>query len=92
MACRSSQVSVGRLPKPPDTPPMDVEPERTMSMLVPMAAKTPETRAFAPSPTATIEMTDATPMMTPSAVRKLRVLLRISAETAMGITFARFMT
>ncbi len=53
-------------------------------MLVPMAAKTPDTRALAPSPTATIEMTDATPMMTPSAVRKLRVLLRSSAVSGDG--------
>ena len=92
MALRSSQVERRKAPrKPPETPPVEVEPERTMSMFVPMAANTLETRAFAPSPTATIEMTEATPMMTPSAVRKLRVLLRISAVTAMGMTLARFM-
>ena len=57
-----------------------------MSRFVPIAAKTAATRALAPSPTATIEMTEATPMMTPSAVRKLRVLFRISAPSAMGST------
>jgi len=90
MALRSSQVSVGKDPKPPATPLLVVVPESTMSMLVPMAANTPETRALAPSPTATIEMTEATPMMTPRVVRKLRVLLRRSALSAIGRMFERF--
>ena len=84
MACKSSHVRVGIDPNPPITPPDDVDPDSTMSTFVPIPLKTAATRALAPSPTATIEMTDATPMMTPSAVRKLRVLFRISAPSAMG--------
>jgi hypothetical protein len=54
MARRSSQVSVGSDPNPPETPPSVVEPDRTTSTFVPMAANTLETCAFALSPTATI--------------------------------------
>ncbi len=61
-----------------------------MSKLDPIPANTLETRTLAPSPTATMEMNYATPMMTPRVVRKLRVLLRMSAVIAMGSTLPIF--
>ena len=78
-------------PKPPMTPPEDVEPDSTMSKFVPIDAKIFSTLDFAPSPIATMEITEATPMTTPSAVRKLRVLLRRRARIAMGRVCATFM-
>ena len=82
MAFRSSQVSEGSEPAPPMAPPPCEEPLRTMSMLEPMAAKVCSTRALAPSPMATMAMTAATPMTTPSPVRKERSLLRARARSA----------
>src|ERR1051325_6239633 len=91
MARRCSQVRVGIDPKPPITPPEDVEPDRTMRRFVPMAEKTLSTRAFAPSPTATMEMTDATPITTPRAVKSERLLFLRRARKASGKVWPRFM-
>ncbi len=75
-------MSVGCEPKPPRAPPAFVDPDMTMSKLVPMAAKVSSTWLLAPSPMATMAMTAPTPMMMPSAVRKLRNLLRSKARPA----------
>jgi hypothetical protein len=66
------------------TPPEVVDPDITMSRFVPIELNTFSTPAFAPSPMATIEITEATPMTTPSVVKKERVLFLRSARTATG--------
>src|SRR5690348_9915976 len=76
MAARSSHVSDGIVPEPPRTPPSEVEPGEITSMLVPIEANAAEILAFAPSPMAVMVMTAATPMITPSVVRKLLRRLR----------------
>ena len=50
-------------------------PGRTVRTLVPMRWIWDSTRAWAPSPSATTEMTAATPMMMPSVVRMERMTL-----------------
>ncbi len=82
MAARSSKVRVGCDPAPPRTPPVWLEPERTMSRLVPMDSKVCCTRARAPAPMDVIATTAATPITTPRAVRIERILLRSRARTA----------
>ncbi len=91
MAARSSQVRVGCEPKPPMAPPALVEPGSTMSMFEPIEAKACSTRALAPSPMATMAITAETPMMTPSVVRKERILLRGSARSATRRVWSQFM-
>ena len=59
-----------------------LEPGSTMRRFVPIEAKALSTRAFAPSPIATIAMTAATPMTMPSVVKNERVLFRKSARRA----------
>ena len=83
MARRSSQVMVGCEPKPPRPPGPELEPENSMMTLVPVPSMEAWMRDFAPSPIDTMQMTAATPMMMPSAVRKERILLRRSAMPAM---------
>ena len=52
-------------------------------VLVPIAAMSLRTRWREPSPSATMETTEAMPMMIPSMVRKLRSRCAFSARTAM---------
>ena len=81
-ARRSSHVMVGCEPWPPRPPGPWLEPENNMTMLVPAPSICARTRAFAPSPIDCMKITAPTPMMMPSAVRKDRILLRVSAIPA----------
>ncbi len=82
MARRSSQVRLEALPEPPRTPPALDDPGNTISRLVPSEENACSTRDRAPSPIATVAITAATPMITPSVVNSDRALLRISARPA----------
>jgi hypothetical protein len=53
-----------------------------MTMLVPAPSICARTRDFAPSPIDCMKITAPTPMMMPSAVRKERILFRVSAIPA----------
>ena len=69
----------------PDAPPGPRRwPGITLSMLLPMVAMSAVTCAVAPLPSVTMMMTDATPMMIPSAVNDdRRTFLRISRSARM---------
>jgi hypothetical protein len=82
IARRSSHVMLGCEPAPPRPPGPWLEPENSMTMLVPALSIWSRTRAFAPSPIDCMKMTAPTPMMMPSAVRKERSLFRCSARAA----------
>src|SRR4029450_11488570 len=64
--------------------------EITMSRLEPRLRICSATRAWAPSPTATIAISEATPMMTPSIVSALGILFGRRARAAL-LAFSRIM-
>ncbi|MNC94828.1 hypothetical protein D3C83_117860 [compost metagenome] len=59
-------------------------PALTWMMLVPADFNDVSTEPRAPEPSATIAITAATPMITPSIVRVVRRRLRLSARTAIA--------
>ena len=61
------------------TPPKRPLPGLTMIMLEPICPISARMLCFEPLPMASIAMTEATPMMMPSIVRKQRILLLSSA-------------
>ncbi len=65
IASTSVHKSVGCEPAPPRTPLVCAEPERITSRLVPILSNARCTSALAPSPIATIAITEPTPMMMP---------------------------
>ncbi len=89
MVWASVTVSVEALPAPARTPPAVVAPGWTTSMLVPRLSSCFFTAALAPSPTATMAISAATPMNTPSMVRAERSLLRSSACSEAETTIDR---
>jgi hypothetical protein len=78
----SSGVMVVELPWPIRTPPDEKLPAFTMIMLVPADFTRSSIVVRAPVPRATIVMTAPTPMIIPSIVRTVRILLRFSAFSA----------
>src|SRR4029453_13294333 len=82
MARASSTVSVEALPWPPRTPLDVVAPGRTTPRLVQRFSIPSSTAALAPWPTATMAISAATPMNTPSVVSTERSLLREIAWAA----------
>ena len=64
------------------TPPVEKLPALTMIMLVPADLTRSSMVVRAPVPSATIVMTAPTPMIIPSIVRMVRILLRLSAFSA----------
>ena len=71
------------VPRAPVRRPLTLRPPASIQiMLSPMLRICSWTWLDAPSPTATLQMTAPTPMMMPSMVRTLRILLRASARTA----------
>src|SRR5262245_55348615 len=91
MAHASSSVIVSCEPRPWRTPPVLLDPDRTMSRFEPRLWICSAMRACAPEPIETIAITAATPMMMPSIVRMLRSLLTRSARTAMRALASAFM-
>ena len=92
IASRSSAVSVVAEPNPLamfiDSPPRVKLPALTRMMFVPADRSDRSTEARAPLPSATIAMTAATPMMTPSMVSTVRMRLRPSAREAIWMLTA----
>src|SRR6185295_14502985 len=82
ISAASSGVSVLALPWPWRTPPCVKLPALTMIMLVPADWIWLSIELCAPVPSATIVITAATPMIIPSMVSAVRILLRLSAFTA----------
>ena len=82
IASASSGVNVLALPWPMRTPPCWKLPALTMIMLVPAAWICDSIDDCAPVPSATIVITAATPMIMPSIVSAVRILLRASALNA----------
>ncbi len=82
IACASPTVRVELLPRPARTPLAVVAPGTTISRLVPRLLICASTDERAPSPTATIVITAATPMKIPSIVSAARSLLRLIARPA----------
>src|SRR5437867_10153955 len=82
MATPSSGVSVLALPWPCRTPPCVKLPADTMIMFVTADWICASIEVCAPVPSATIVMTAATPMIIPSIVSAVRILLRPSALSA----------
>src|SRR6186997_1882496 len=82
MASASSGVSELALPWPMRTPPCWKLPALTMIMLVPADWICVSIDDCAPVPSATIVITADTPMIMPSMVRAVRILLRPSALSA----------
>ena len=80
----SSSENGAAVPAPPCERPEREEPGETVSMLVPRRLMLFSTSWRAPEPIADITITDATPMMTPSAVRRLRIALRWIAASAVA--------
>jgi hypothetical protein len=78
----SSAVSVVAMPAPWRTPADWKLPELMLIRLVPADLTCSSIVACAPRPSATIVMTAPTPMIIPSMVRMVRILLRLSAFTA----------
>ena len=85
MATASSWVMLGRVPKPSRTPVVATLPGRMRMRLDPSARICSATRAWAPAPTETMAMTAPTPMMMPSIVSMLRIMLTRSERTAMRL-------
>src|SRR5687767_11190977 len=81
-AAASSGVIVVELPWPILTPPVEKLPAFTMIMLVPADFTRSSMVVRAPVPRPTIVMTAPTPMIIPSIVRTVRILLRFSALSA----------
>ena len=79
MVSASTTVRVDALPAPARTPPAVVAPGWTTTMFVPKLSNCFCTAALAPSPTATMAMSAATPMNTPNMVKAERSLLRARA-------------
>src|SRR4029450_6708204 len=77
-----SGVSVLALPWPWRTPPCEKFPAETMIMFVPADWIWASIEVCAPVPSATIVMTAPTPMIMPSIVSAVRILLRLSALSA----------
>ena len=73
------------------TPPTFAEPAETVSTSVPRLDTRCSIDAFAPSPSAIMTITAATPMMTPSEVNAERSLLRVIASKASAIVLLNFM-
>src|SRR6266545_7335151 len=82
MASASASVSVAATPWPERTPPCVQLPADTMIMLVPADLICCSIESCAPRPSATIVITAATPMIIPSIVSVVRILLRFSAFNA----------
>ena len=76
MARASATVSVEALPKPARIPPVVSAPGRMTTTLVPRLSICLRTASLAPWPTATMAISAATPMNTPSMVSAERILLR----------------
>src|SRR5207253_8576302 len=71
------------VPRAPVRRPLTLRPPASIQiMLSPMLRICSWTWLDAPSPTATLQITAPTPMMMPSMVRTLRILLRAKARTA----------
>jgi hypothetical protein len=86
IACASSGVSVLALPWPMRTPPCWKLPALTMIMFVPADWICVSIDDCAPVPSATIVITAETPMIMPSMVSAVRILLRASALNAIRNT------
>src|SRR5712691_958778 len=84
IASASLALSVVALPAPERAPPLELLPDMIVRRLVPSPDNWLLTDALAPSPSATMAMTAATPMMMPSVVRMLRPLLARNAARAEG--------
>ena len=82
IAPASSGVIVVEFPWPMRTPPVEKLPAFTMIMLVPADLTRSSMVVNAPVPRPTIVMTAPTPMIIPSIVRMVRILLRFSAFSA----------
>ena len=70
------------MPVPRLTPPVDVDPEKTISVLAPMLAMLFCNMALEPWPISVMAMTAATAIMTPSAESPDRILFRRIADSA----------
>src|SRR5688572_2947140 len=73
------------------TPPTLAEPADTVSTSVPRLDTRCSIDALAPSPSAIMTMTAATPMITPSEVNAERSLFRVIASNASAIVLVNFM-
>src|SRR5262245_895456 len=82
IASASSSVSVVDVPEPPRTPPWEALPALTVIMFVPAPLIWSSIMDVAPLPIATSVITADTPMIMPSMVRAVRILLRPSALNA----------
>src|SRR5262245_36187316 len=83
IASASSSVSVVDVPEPPRTPPWEALPALTVIMFVPAPLIWSSIMDVAPLPIATSVITAETPIIMPSIVRPVRILLRPSALNAM---------
>ena len=81
MACTSSITSVAGASRPR----VLGAPGRTVSRLVPIALTWSITFCLAPSPIASMAITEATPMTMPSRVRMVRKRLARSARSAVRV-------
>src|SRR5262245_52925345 len=88
MAWTSGARRVVRLPQPYRTPLCEVEPGCTMSECDPRLAICARMTACAPCPMASIAITAATPMITPSIVNVERRGLRCNARCAMRVAIS----
>ena len=88
MASTSSALSRGDWPIPMLMPPRLELPARTVIMFVPADWIWVSISCCAPWPRPTIVMTAATPMIIPSIVRLVRILLRPSALSAIRKTIS----
>ena len=79
MAAMSSSVSVLVPPVPVRTPFLLTPPASTQTTLAPILAIASRIFVDAPSPIATVQMTALTPMITPSIVSIVRIVLRRNA-------------
>ena len=82
IASISSSESGAAVPAPPCERPDRDEPGETVSILVPRRLMLRSTSWRAPLPIADMTITEATPMITPSAVSRLRMALRRIATSA----------
>jgi hypothetical protein len=82
ISARSRSDSGMAVPSPARRPPEVKEPGWSTSRLVPSALMRASMASPAPVATDTITITDATPMITPSMARKLRIALSLSAASA----------